>query len=315
MQRREYDTTGKISKTVEEDFIDSFAGGTFRDRSRATTSIKPLAEQLALRQAQAEQSHTSGFEAWLRSRGTQGVKTFTADDVVEQFGVVKGSYDAVTLPNIKAFAVSCQRAGQPKEVLTLDQKPIPHELEWGEVLVSMRAVPINPADLYTVQTGGLYGLESTPKDLPFVPGHDGIGIIAKVGPGTKAISEGDWVLPLVPHQGTWQSLMITKEKNVLRIPQECMPMEQAAALREMITAYRLLEDANMKPGDCLLLNAANGSIGQCILQLAALLRLRAVAVISEHAEFEKTAAWLRSLGAAEVLLDSGSVRVCFFCWH
>lgn len=55
-------------------------------------------------------------QAWMRSRGASGVKTFTADDVVEQFGVVKGSYDAVPLPNIKAYTV---RAGAPPA-------PMPH---------------------------------------------------------------------------------------------------------------------------------------------------------------------------------------------
>lgn len=44
-------------------------------------------------------------------------------------------------------------------------------------------------------------------------------------------------------------------------------------------------------------------------QLCHLLRLRAIAVISSEPEFDKTALWLRSLGAAEVLLDSGSLKV------
>lgn len=49
--------------------------------------------------------------------------------------------------------VRCEQAGPPPKVLTVSTEPIPSELEWGQVLVSMRAVPINPADLYTVQVG------------------------------------------------------------------------------------------------------------------------------------------------------------------
>ncbi len=45
------------------------------------------------------------LQAWLRARGSSNVKTYTADDVVDQFGVVKGSYDAVPLPKIKAYTV------------------------------------------------------------------------------------------------------------------------------------------------------------------------------------------------------------------
>ncbi|KAL4518427.1 hypothetical protein Ndes2437A_g04709 [Nannochloris sp. 'desiccata'] len=283
-KRKEYDTTGKVLKTVEEEFNNLF-----------------------LRQSASAQSHTAGFEAWMRSRGDTGVQVFTADDVVEQFGVVKGSYEAVPLPQIKAYTVQCQRAGLPKEALTLRCEPIPMELEWGQVLVSIRAAPINPADLYTIQTGGLYGTEPAAQP-PFVPGHDGIGVVVKTGPGVKSLVEGDWVVPIAPHAGTWRSLAAMKEKELLRLPADVMPVEQAALLREMITAYRLLEDAALKPGDCVILNAGNGTVGQLIIQLCRLLRLRAVAVISDQSEFERTALWLRALGAAEVLPDSGSLR-------
>jgi NADPH:quinone reductase-like Zn-dependent oxidoreductase len=35
-----------------------------------------------------------------------------------------------------------------------------------------------------------------------------------------------------------------------------------------------------QPGDCVILNAATSSVGQCLVQLCKLLRLRAVAVVS-----------------------------------
>ena len=114
-----------------------------------------------------------------------------SDDVIDQFGVVKGSYDAVPLPRIRAHTVRagpawplrsasgavlpgwpaapgrcsprahippthplppaaqvrCTGAGAPKEVLEVAAEPIPAALEWGEVLLSMRYAPINPADL------------------------------------------------------------------------------------------------------------------------------------------------------------------------
>ena len=45
------------------------------------------------------------LQAWMRARGQSGMKTFTTDDVVDQFGVVKGTYEAVPLPKIKAYTV------------------------------------------------------------------------------------------------------------------------------------------------------------------------------------------------------------------
>ena len=76
------------------------------------------------------------------------MKVFTADDVIEQFGVVKGSYETVALPKIKAFTVKCRRAGLPKEVLTLDSEPIPAELEWGKPNTSFHCQIINVCTLY-----------------------------------------------------------------------------------------------------------------------------------------------------------------------
>jgi hypothetical protein len=47
----------------------------------------------------------------MRTRGQGGVKVFTQDDVIDQYGVVKGSYDAVPLPKIKAYSVGEGGAG------------------------------------------------------------------------------------------------------------------------------------------------------------------------------------------------------------
>jgi hypothetical protein len=35
---------------------------------------------------------------------------------------------------------------------------------------------------------------------------------------------------------------VVKEKDLLRLPADIMPVEQCAMLREILTAYRLLED-------------------------------------------------------------------------
>jgi len=85
-------------------------------------------------------------------------------------------------------------------------------------------------------------------------------------------------------------------------------MEYAAMMREMCVAYRLLEDfGSLKPGDAVVLNAATSTVGQCVVQLCAMLKLRAIAVVRSRKDFDKTAAWLKSLGASEVLKDEGSI--------
>ena len=58
----------------------------------------------------------------------------------------------------------------------------------------------------------------------------------------KGLAEGDWVLPFRAFQGTWRDLAVWKEKDTLKVPADCVPLEYAALLRELFTAYRLLED-------------------------------------------------------------------------
>lgn len=42
-----------------------------------------------------------------------------------------------------------------------------------------RYAPINPSDLYSARTGGTYGSDATQP--PYVCGHNGVGVVAKVG--------------------------------------------------------------------------------------------------------------------------------------
>jgi len=101
---------------------------------------------------------------------------------------------------------------------------------------------------------------------------------------------------------------------VLKMPSDLMPAEYASMMREMCVAYRLLEDyGSLRPGDAVILNAANSTVGQVVIQLCTLLKLRTIALIRENEskpeEFEKTANWLKSLGATEVLPDAGSIKL------
>ena len=109
--------------------------------------------------------------------------------------------------------------------------------------------------------------------------------------------------------GTWRSLAVWREKQVLKIPTDLMPIEYCAMMRELCLAYRLLEDhGSLKPGDAVILNAANSTVGQVVIQLCSLLKLRAIAVVREVGDFEKNSTWLKSLGAFDVLPDSGSLK-------
>ena len=75
------------------------------------------------------------------------------DDIIDKYGVVKGSYDEVPLPKIQAFVVDKVRdvadaaVKKPSDMFELKSEAIPGSLEWGQILLSVRAAPINPGDL------------------------------------------------------------------------------------------------------------------------------------------------------------------------
>ena len=60
-------------------------------------------------------------------------QVITGEEVADEYGVNKSSYDPVLLPNIKAYTVTVKQLGAPADVLDLGTEAVPKELEWGEV--------------------------------------------------------------------------------------------------------------------------------------------------------------------------------------
>ena len=234
----------------------------------------------------------------------------------------------MSLPKISAFRVDVARdelssaaeasksasetsktSKKASDAFVLSSAPIPATLEWGQVLVHVRASPINPADLAPsrgAEAGSSLVNESRVSgndardplsalsigrdrvlgsihdaSKTATAGGDFVGEVLKVGAGVKNLAEGDWVLPRHPGLGAWRSLFCAQEKTLRKIPRDLMPLEHAAMLREYCVAYRLLEDAGdlLKPGDAVVVDGASGAIGTALVRLCALLRLRAVAVV------------------------------------
>jgi trans-2-enoyl-CoA reductase len=81
---------------------------------------------------------------------------------------------------------------------------------------------------------------------------------------------------------------------------------------ELCVAYRLLEDyGSLKPGDSVILNAANSVVGTVVIQLCRMLKLRTIAVVRDPEDprrLEELVQRLKSLGAAEVLLDGCNIK-------
>lgn len=49
-----------------------------------------------------------------------------------------------------------------------------------------RYAPVSAADTYTARLGGMYGTDTAPK-LPYVAGHDGVGVVITVRRDMKTV--------------------------------------------------------------------------------------------------------------------------------
>src|SRR5207253_1589808 len=87
--------------------------------------------------------------------------------------------------------------GNPAEVLRVETQPWPRPGR-GEVVVQMRAAPINPADLNAIE--GKYPVR---PELPATPGFEGAGVVTELGENVSNLSIG--ALVILPHNlGTWR---------------------------------------------------------------------------------------------------------------
>ncbi|GAX80556.1 hypothetical protein CEUSTIGMA_g7993.t1 [Chlamydomonas eustigma] len=284
-KRQHYDQTGMVARSADEEFLEIFSKGTFKDPVVRVQQVHAsMADQIIMHQGNAGKagSHTAGFEAWMRSRGSSAASVFDAESAATQFGVVKSSYQPVPVdPPHEVFQVLCTGPGKPEDVLSVCSSALSPALEWREVAVDMVLCPINPADVYSARLGGVYGGDAV--DAPYVGGHDGVGIVSKVGPGVKLLQPGDIVIPAKPFMGTWRTRVVWPEIDIVRIPADTgLSLEYIAMGRELCLAYCLLEQyGNLKPGDCIILNSANSTVGQAVLQISKLLKLRAIAVVRD----------------------------------
>ncbi len=154
-----------------------------------------------------------------------------------------------------------QELGEP-ENLRLGEIPAPNPGP-GEVLVDIQAAAVNFPDLLTIR--GKYQFR---PELPFVPGKEGAGIVAAIGSGVTHVGRGDRVMVQVEH-GTFAEQAVVPQDECYVIP-DGIPFDQAASLGIAFqTAYfALLDRAQIRTGETVLVTGASGSVGIAAIQLA-----------------------------------------------
>ena len=165
---------------------------------------------------------------------------------------------------MKAFIVSRYKS---KDAVGFGEMPEP-ELRDDDVLVQIHAAGVNLLDS-KIRDGEFKLI--LPYRLPLILGNDAAGVIVKVGPKVRRFKPGDEVYAR-PHQnriGTFAEFIAMNEADVAMKPKN-LTMEEAASIPLVgLTAWQvLIERANLKRGQKVLIHAGSGGVGTLAIQLA-----------------------------------------------
>ncbi|GAA3620756.1 NADP-dependent oxidoreductase [Kineosporia mesophila] len=194
---------------------------------------------------------------------------------------------------MKAYVID-RYASQP--AVRLAELPEP-DVAAGEVLVRIHAAGVNQLDHKIAQ--GEFKL-ILPYRLPLVLGNDLAGVVVRVGAGVHAFQPGDEVYarPRKDRIGTFAEFL-TVHQDDLAIKPANLSMEEAASLPLVaLTAWQaLVERANLRHGQKVLIQAGSGGVGTIAIQLAQ--HLGATVATTAGA---RNADFLKELGA-DVVID------------
>ncbi|MDP4510171.1 NADP-dependent oxidoreductase [Nonomuraea turcica] len=166
-----------------------------------------------------------------------------------------------------------------------------------DVLVRIHAASVNPVDL-KIRNGDLKAI--LPLRAPFVLGNDLAGTVVAVGARVTRFAVGDEVYahPDQNRMGTFAELIAIHEDDVATKPATLTMAEAASIPLVGLTAWQaLVERADLRPGQKVLIHAGAGGVGTIAIQLAKHLG----ASVATTASASKTDL-VKSLGA-DVVID------------
>ncbi|MEI9995579.1 MAG: alcohol dehydrogenase AdhP [Rhizomicrobium sp.] len=192
-------------------------------------------------------------------------------------------------------AAVVHQLGKP---LTIDEIPIP-EPGVGEVLVKIVSTGVCHTDLHAAD--GDWPVKPTPA---FVPGHEGAGVVAAIGPGVTGLKEGDPVGIAWLHDACggceycttgWETLCETQHDSgysvngtfaeyaigsaayVARLPANPDFALMAPILCAGVTTYKGIKETEARAGEWIAISGVGG-LGHVAIQYAKAMGLHVVAL-------------------------------------
>ncbi len=177
------------------------------------------------------------------------------------------------------------------EALAWTEQPTP-EPGPGEVRIAIEAASLNFPDLLIVQNK--YQMK---PPLPFVPGSEYAGTVEAIGEGVKHLQPGQRVACLTG-TGGFATHAIAPAKLCMPLPAGFPAVDAAAFIMIYATSYHALVDrAQLKAGETVLVLGAAGGVGTAAIQIAKAMGARVIAAASTEAKCNLC----RSIGADEVI--------------
>lgn len=179
----------------------------------------------------------------------------------------------------------------PLAGLVVGERPEPTVPD-GWTLVDVKAASLNHHDIWSLRGVGL------PADrLPMILGCDAAGVDDEGNEVVvhAVVSDPDWVgdetldpkrsLLSERHPGTLAGQVAVPRRNVVAKP-ESLSFEEAACLpTAWLTAYRMLfTQAQLKPGDAVLVQGAGGGVSTALITLARAAGLRVLVTSRDEAK-------------------------------
>lgn len=166
----------------------------------------------------------------------------------------------------------------------------------GEALVRVEAAGVNYTDVY--QREGIY-----PRDLPFIPGGEGAGIVEAVGEGVGGLTPGDRVA-WCDDDASYAQRTVLPAGRLVPVPDGITAETAASVMLQGCTAHFLATSvAHLGEGDTCLITAGAGGVGLLLTQYARALGATPITLTST----EEKAQLSRAAGAAHVLLYGDDV--------
>jgi len=172
-----------------------------------------------------------------------------------------------------------------KELPTPEPKP-------GEVLIEIKAASLNFPDLLIVQNK--YQMK---PPLPFVPGSEYAGVVAAVGEGVKHLKVGDSVACL-SGTGGFGTHTLAPAALCMPLPAGFPHVDAAAFIMIYATSWHALIDrAQLKAGETVLVLGAAGGVGTAAIQIAKAAGAKVIAAAST----DEKCALCKQIGADETI--------------